>query len=97
MPIPMNVFYDAGSEHNVAAADVPGAGAAGGPLLRQPPRVHRRPHRQPGTMQFIRHFRDKYRDKFWDYFSAKGPFKNDVRREGEGGGCPNSDAVREVA
>ena len=27
----------------------------------------------------------------------KGPFTNDVRREGEGGGCPNSDAVREVA
>ena len=37
-------------------------------------------------MQFIRHFRDKFRDKFWDYFSAKGPFKNDVRKEGEGGG-----------
>ena len=27
----------------------------------------------------------------------KGSFTNDVRREGEGGGCPNSDAVREVA
>ena len=26
-----------------------------------------------------------------------GPFTNDVRREGEGGGCPSSDAVREVA
>ena len=29
--------------------------------------------------------------------SPKGPFTNDVRREGEGGGYPNSDAVREVA
>ena len=29
--------------------------------------------------------------------TSRGPFKNDVRREGEGGGCPNSDAVREVA
>ena len=38
-----------GPEHNVAAADVPGAGPAGGPLLRQPPRVHRRPHREPGA------------------------------------------------
>ena len=27
----------------------------------------------------------------------KGPFKNDVSREGEGGGYPKSDAVREVA
>ena len=27
----------------------------------------------------------------------KGPFTNDVSREGEGGGYPNSDAVREVA
>ena len=26
-----------------------------------------------------------------------GPFSNDVRREGEGGGYPNSDTVREVA
>ena len=29
--------------------------------------------------------------------SSKGPFTNDVSREGEGGGYPNSDAVREVA
>ena len=28
---------------------------------------------------------------------SKGPFTNDVSREGEGGGYPNSDAVREVA
>ena len=28
---------------------------------------------------------------------CKGPFKNDVSREGEGGGYPKSDAVREVA
>ena len=27
----------------------------------------------------------------------KGAFTNDVSREGEGGGYPNSDAVREVA
>ena len=26
----------------------------------------------------------------------KGPFTNDVSREGEGGGYPNSDAVKEV-
>ena len=26
--------------------------------------------------------------------SCKGPFTNDISREGEGGGCPNSDAVR---
>ena len=31
------------------------------------------------------------------HLPCKGPFTNDVRREGEGGGCPNSDAVREVA
>ena len=29
--------------------------------------------------------------------SGKGPFTNDVSREGEGGGCPNADVVREVA
>ena len=28
---------------------------------------------------------------------SKGPFTNDVSREGEGGGYPNSDVVREVA
>ena len=27
----------------------------------------------------------------------KGPFTNDVSREGEGGGYPNTDAVKEVA
>ena len=30
-------------------------------------------------------------------FCPKGPFTNDVSREGEGRGCPNSDVVREVA
>ena len=29
--------------------------------------------------------------------AAMGPFINDVSREGEAGGYPNSDAVREVA
>ena len=28
---------------------------------------------------------------------GRGPYTNDVRREGEGGGCPKSDVVREVA
>ena len=28
------------------------------------------------------------------YMLHEGPFTNDVSREGEGGGCPNSDAVR---
>ena len=32
-----------------------------------------------------------------NFLKCKEPFTNDVRREGEGGGCPNSDAVREVA
>ena len=35
-------------------------------------------------------------DKLTDNFS-KGAFTNDVSREGEGGGYPKSDAVREVA
>ena len=32
-----------------------------------------------------------------DEMMDKGPFTNDVSREGEEGGYPNSDAVREVA
>ena len=29
--------------------------------------------------------------------AAWGPFTNDVSKEGEGGGYPNTDALREVA
>ena len=32
-----------------------------------------------------------------DIIPSKGPFTNDVSREGEGGGYLNSDAVKEVA
>ena len=49
---------------------------------------------------FTRRIPDTYSLKAPTFFRGdtnKGPFTNDVRREGEGGGCPNSDAVREVA
>ena len=48
-------------------------------------------------MTGLENFRPRSEDMMVPTYALKRPFTNDIIREGEGGGYPNSDVVREVA